>query len=43
MAAVDGFFVAVEVGGDSVDLEALFELHGRVLIDAAKHLTGQTP
>jgi len=38
MAAVDGFFVAVEIGGDSVDLGALFELHGRVLVDAARHL-----
>jgi AcrR family transcriptional regulator len=38
MAAVDGFFVAVEIGGDSVDLGALFALHGRLLVDAARHL-----
>ncbi|QUQ65996.1 TetR/AcrR family transcriptional regulator [Kutzneria sp. CA-103260] len=40
MAAVDGFFVAVEIGGDAVDLDALFELHGQVLVDAARRLTG---
>jgi AcrR family transcriptional regulator len=39
MAAVDGFFVAHEIGGDSVDLAALFELHGRVLADAVRHLS----
>ncbi|MBB5897364.1 TetR/AcrR family transcriptional regulator [Kutzneria kofuensis] len=39
MAAVDGFFVAHEIGGDSVDLGALFALHGRVLVDAARHLS----
>lgn len=38
MAAVDGFFVAHEIGGDSVDLGALFALHGKVLVDAARHL-----
>lgn len=39
MAAVDGFFVAHEIGGDSVDLTALFELHGKVLADAVRHLS----
>ena len=39
MAAVDGFFVAREIGGDSVDLAALFALHGRVLADAVTHLS----
>jgi len=39
MAAVDGFFVAHEIGGDSVDLAGLFELHGKVLADAVRHLS----
>jgi hypothetical protein len=39
MAAVDGFLVAHEIGGDAVDVAALFELHGRVLVDAARHLS----
>ena len=29
MAGADGLFVAKEIGGDSIDLVALFELHGR--------------
>jgi AcrR family transcriptional regulator len=43
MAAVDGFFVAHQIGGDSVDLGALFELHGKVLVDAARHLGAEKP
>ena len=39
MAGADGLFIAKEIGGDSVDLPALFELHGRMLIDAALRLT----
>jgi AcrR family transcriptional regulator len=40
MAGADGLFVAKEIGGDSVDLVQLFELHGRMLIDAATRLAG---
>lgn len=38
MAAADGLFIAKEIGGDSVDLIRLFELHARALFDAAEHL-----
>jgi AcrR family transcriptional regulator len=31
MAGADGLFIAKEIGGDAVDLIALFELHGRAL------------
>ncbi|WP_461144989.1 TetR/AcrR family transcriptional regulator [Salinifilum aidingensis] len=40
VAATDGLFIAKEVGGDSVDLVRLFELHARAIFDAAAHLTG---
>ncbi|MFC7447858.1 TetR/AcrR family transcriptional regulator [Rhodococcus daqingensis] len=39
MAAADGLFIAKEIGGDSVDLVALFELHARALHDAAMRLS----
>lgn len=39
MAAADGFFIAKEIGGDSVDLVQLFELHAHVLLDAVTRLT----
>jgi hypothetical protein len=35
IAGADGLFIAKEIGGDSVDLIALFALHGRVLYDTA--------
>jgi AcrR family transcriptional regulator len=35
MAGADGLFIAKEIGGDSVDLVALFEMHARVLYDTA--------
>ena len=38
MAGADGLFIAKEIGGDSVDLLALFELHGRSLYDTARRL-----
>jgi AcrR family transcriptional regulator len=42
LAGTDGLFIAREIGGDDVDLIALFELHARVLIDvAARELTEQ--
>ena len=34
LVGADGLFVAREIGGDDVDLVALFELHARVLLDA---------
>jgi AcrR family transcriptional regulator len=36
MAGGDGLFIAKEVGGDAVDLVALFELHGRAIYDMAR-------
>lgn len=41
MAAADGFFIAKEIGGDSVDLIQLFELHAQVLFDAMSHLVAR--
>jgi AcrR family transcriptional regulator len=35
MAGADGLFIAKEIGGDSVDLIALFELHASALYDTA--------
>lgn len=39
LAGVDGLFIAREIGGDSVDLVALFELHARLVLDAATELS----
>jgi AcrR family transcriptional regulator len=38
LAGADGLFIAKEIGGDSVDLVALFELHARVVVDTARRL-----
>ena len=38
MAGADGLFIAKEIGGDAVDLVALFELHGRAIYDTARRL-----
>ena len=38
MAGADGLFIAKEIGGDAVDLIALFELHGHALYDIARRL-----
>ncbi|MFN6550483.1 TetR/AcrR family transcriptional regulator [Mycolicibacterium septicum] len=38
IAGADGLFIAKEIGGDSVDLIALFELHARNVIEAARRL-----
>lgn len=35
IAGADGLFIAHEIGGDAVDLVALFELHGQALYDTA--------
>lgn len=40
IAGADGLFIAKEVGGDSVDLIKLFDLHARVVFDAAIKLLG---
>jgi AcrR family transcriptional regulator len=38
IAAADGLFIAHEIGGDSVDLMALFELHAQLVYEAAVRL-----
>ena len=35
IAGADGLFIAKQIGGDSVDLIALFELHARAMYDTA--------
>ncbi|MCV7078665.1 TetR/AcrR family transcriptional regulator [Mycobacterium szulgai] len=41
MAGGDGLFIAKEIGGDAVDLIALFELHGRALYDMARRFVAE--
>ncbi|MFD4601033.1 TetR family transcriptional regulator [Streptomyces sp. NPDC058464] len=41
VAGADGLFVHREVKGDSVDLVALFELHARLIHDAAVRMVAQ--
>lgn len=38
IAGADGLFIAKEVGGDSVDLLALFAIHGKALYAIAQHM-----
>ena len=38
IAGADGLFIAKEIGGDTVDLPALFEIHARALYDIAVRL-----
>lgn len=40
IAGADGLFIAKEIGGDSVDLIKLFQLHARVVFEAAAKLLG---
>jgi len=39
-AGADGLFIAKEIGGDSVDLIKLFDLHARLVFDGAIKLLG---
>ena len=41
IAGADGLFIAKEIGGDAVDLLALFELHARALYDSALRLISE--
>jgi AcrR family transcriptional regulator len=43
LAGADGLFIAREIGGDDVDLIALFELHARTLIDIVAHELAEQP
>lgn len=40
IAGADGLFIAKEVGGDSVDLIKLFDLHARMVFEVAHTLLG---
>ena len=42
IAGADGLFIAKEIGGDAVDLIAMFELHARALYDTAVRLIDET-
>lgn len=39
IAGADGLFIAKEIGGDSVDLLALFAIHGQAIYDTALRMT----
>ena len=41
LAGADGLFIAKEIGGDAVDLIALFEMHARVLYDTALRMIAE--
>ena len=41
LAGADGLFIAKEIGGDSVDLISLFELHARAITDAAARMIAE--
>jgi AcrR family transcriptional regulator len=41
IAGADGLFVAKEIGGDSVDLPALFEIHAAALYDSAVRMVAE--
>ncbi len=39
IAGADGLFIAKEIGGDSVDLLALFAIHGQAIYNTAQRMT----
>jgi AcrR family transcriptional regulator len=41
VAGADGLFIAKEIGGDSVDLLALFEMHAVALYDTARRMLAE--
>lgn len=41
IAGADGLFIAKEIGGDSVDLVSLFELHGQALYQTAVRMIAE--
>lgn len=43
LAGADGLFIAKEIGGDSVDLLALFELHARAVYNTAAAMLEANP
>jgi AcrR family transcriptional regulator len=43
VAGADGLFIQREIAGDSVDLVSLFELHARLVYEAATRMAGSQP
>jgi len=43
LAGADGLFVHREINGEAVDLVAMFELHARLLHDAATRMAASPP
>ncbi|MFH8775065.1 TetR family transcriptional regulator [Streptomyces sp. NPDC085866] len=43
VAGADGLFIHREICGDGVDLVAMFELHARLVFDAATRMAARTP
>ncbi|MFJ9867804.1 TetR family transcriptional regulator [Streptomyces sp. NPDC101165] len=43
VAGADGLFIHREISGDSVDLVAMFELHARLIFDAATRMAASSP
>jgi AcrR family transcriptional regulator len=41
IAGADGLFIAKEIGGDSVDLIALFAIHGQAIYDTAQRMIAE--
>jgi AcrR family transcriptional regulator len=41
LAGADGLFIAKEIGGDSVDLIALFEMHAAAMVATARRLIAE--
>jgi AcrR family transcriptional regulator len=41
IAGTDGLFIAKEIGGDSVDVPALFEMHAAALFDTATRMIAE--
>jgi hypothetical protein len=41
IAGADGLFIAKEIGGDSVDVPALFEMHAAALFDSATRMIAE--
>jgi len=41
IAGADGMFIAKEIGGDSVDLIGLFELHARAMYETALRMIAE--
>jgi hypothetical protein len=41
IAGADGLFVAKEIGGDSVDILALFEVHAHAIYDTAMQMIAE--